>query len=498
MSTAPTNPVSPSTLPRTIGLWVASAVVVGTVIGSGVFKKGRNVAENVPEFGLAISVWVLGGLLALMGALTLAETAVRYPRAGGNYVFLREGYGRWAGFLWGWVDFGIIRSASIAVLAVMFVESLHDILKQSLSATGSDVMSFWPRQIAACLVIAGLSYINIRGTKIGGGVQLVLTLVKVFSLIALILLPFVVLFAGNATGIMPTTRNFQPLWPSDWSQVNWSRYGAAVVAVLWAYHGWMNIGPIAEEVKQPQRNIPLALLGGVLALIALYVGANIAYYTAVPREEMQALTNTTVATEYCLRLIGPLGLVIASLIVMMSVLGSLNGNILVAPRLLYAMGEDRLAPASLHAIHAKYKTPAIATVVFACWSIILVLSLGAMTVYRLPTVSLMGLSLDVNFPPGKVPFDVLTDYAMFGAVTFETMAVAAIFVFRYRQPEVTRALPYRCLGYPIVPLLYVVIMTAVLWNMFGNPEQRSEAVIGVGFVAIGTAVYFLIVRRFAK
>src|SRR5580692_9362366 len=142
------------TLPRVLGPWIATAIVIGTVIGSGVFKKGRNVAENVPEFGMAMSVWVLGGLLALLGSFALAEIAVLYPRAGGNYVFLREAYGRWAGFLWGWVEFWINRSASIAALAIMFTESFHDVLRQSLYPGQSvEVLSFWQRQFFTVAVI---------------------------------------------------------------------------------------------------------------------------------------------------------------------------------------------------------------------------------------------------------------------------------------------------------------------------------------------------------
>src|SRR5262245_54188186 len=178
-------------LPRVLGPWIATAIVVGTVIGSGVFKKGRNVAENVPEFGLAMGVWVLGGVLALLGALALAEVAVLLPRAGGNYVFLREAYGRGAGFLWGWVDFWIIRSASIAALATMFTESFHDVLKQSLrpEANGQvEVLGFWPRQLLTVAVIAALAAVNARGTRLGGGIQLFLTIIKVGSLLFIIVL----------------------------------------------------------------------------------------------------------------------------------------------------------------------------------------------------------------------------------------------------------------------------------------------------------------------
>src|SRR3954467_10145161 len=153
-------------LHRVLGPWMATAVVVGTVIGSGVFKKGRNVAENVPEFGLAMGVWVLVGLLALLGALAIAEVAVLFPRAGGNFIFLREAYGRLWGFLWGWVEFWIIRSASIAALAAMFAESFHDVLKQVLHPGQTvEVLGFWPRQLLTAVVIAVLAAVNARGTK---------------------------------------------------------------------------------------------------------------------------------------------------------------------------------------------------------------------------------------------------------------------------------------------------------------------------------------------
>ena len=488
------NPRQP--LPRVLGVWIATAIVVGTVIGSGVFKKGRNVAENVPEFGLAMAVWVLGGVLALLGALALAEVAVLFPRAGGNYVFLREAYGRMAGFLWGWVEFWIIRSASIAALATMFTESFHDVLRQSLHPNQSvEVLSFWPRQLLTVCVIAGLAAVNARGTRLGGGVQLVITIVKVGSLLFLIVLPFAVYAAVADPTYPPRAEYLTPAWPAEWAGVNWSLFGAALIGVLWAYHGWMNIAPVAEEVRNPQRNIPLALLGGVVLLILLYCTVNLAYYLVIPREQMKELKDTTVATEFCLRLLGPVGAVIASAIVMTSVFGSLNGNLLVGPRLLYAMGHDRLAPAGLAEVHPRYQTPLRATAVLAGWSCLMVMCVGALTQYRLPVLPLGVADLDLNLPPGKAPFDVVTDFAMFGAVTFETLAVASIFVFRRRIPATPENRPYRCWGYPVVPILYVILMGGVLVTFFATEQQRSEARIGLGFIALGAAVYLLMYRE---
>lgn len=488
----PTPPTAPS-LPRVLGPWIASAVVVGTVIGSGVFKKGQNVAERVPEFGLAMAVWVLGGVLALLGALALAEIAVLFPRAGGNYVFLREGYGRLFGFLWGWVEFWIIRAASIAALATMSTEALHDLLKQAAD-TGSDVLGFWPRQLVTVATIAVLATINALGTRLGGRVHFALTLIKIGTLIAVIALPFVVLAVNPNPTHRPSAANFGTIWPADWSAVDWGKFGAALVGVLWAYHGWMNIGPVAEEVRRPQRNIPLALLAGVLILILLYVGVNVAYYTVIPREQMAELKNTTVATEYCLRLLGPVGAIIASAAVMTSVLGAANGNLLVGPRLLYAMARDRLAPAALARL-TKVQTPAVATAVLAAWSCALVYGLGALTRNRIPALDVGFASFDVNLPSNKSQFDVVTDFAMFGAVAFETLVIAALFTFRRRYPQATHPLPYRCPGYPVVPAVYVLIMAGVLANMFAERDQRTESLIGLGFILAGAAVYWLLFGR---
>jgi amino acid transporter len=477
---------------------MATAVVVGTVIGSGVFKKGRNVAENVPEFGLAMAVWVLVGVLALLGALAIAEVAVLFPRAGGNYIFLREAYGRMWGFLWGWVEFWIIRSASIAALATMFTESFHDVLKQALHPEKPvhliEVLAFWPRQLFTALVIAVLAAVNARGTKLGAGLQVVITTVKVGSLLFIIALPFVVLAAVSEPTYPPRVTNFSPAWPSAWGAVKWGAFGAAMVGVIWAYHGWMNIGMMAGEVKDPHRNIPLSLIVGIFVLITLYCGANAAYYTVIPRDQMKELRDTTVATEFCFRLLGPVGALIASAIVMISVFGALNGNLLVGPRLLFAMGHDGLAPRKLQELHPRFGTPALATAVLAAWSCLLVFGVGAMTQYRLPVIPLGLADLDVNLPAGKSPFDVVTDFAMFGATTFETLAVASVFVFRWKIPVTPENRPYRCWGYPVLPAIYVVILAAVVANMFAGAEQRSEALIGLGFIGLGAIVYLVLFR----
>src|SRR5437660_10570517 len=257
-----TNLPSRPGLLRALGPLMGTAVVVGTVIGSGVFKKPQVVAENVPFFGVAALVWIGIGLLALLGALALAEVAVLFPRAGGNYVFLREGYGRLAGFLWGWVEFWIIRSASLAALATIFAESLSDMLRnrafqEALHLNlGNEPLNFWTQRWLTVAVILGLALVNVLGVRWGGLLQLFITIIKVGSLVAIGALPFIVAALAHPDSSAPPPRveNLSPWWPS-WNEINPVKIGAAMVAVLWAYHGWMNFAPVAEEIRNPSRNI---------------------------------------------------------------------------------------------------------------------------------------------------------------------------------------------------------------------------------------------------
>ena len=463
-----------------MGPLTAMAVVVGCVIGSGVFKKPQSVAEHAPFFGLVALAWVSTGLFILLGALAYTEVAVLYPRAGGNYVFLREAYGRLAGFLWGWVEFWIIRAGSIAALATVFAESLHDILKSLLTAptaggAPADLLGFWELKALTVAVIVLLTVVNVLGVKWGGGVQVAATVIKVASLLAIVAAPFVVLaLVRSGSGIAPNASRLQPTWPDAWSGDLIRGLGAAFLGVYWAYHGWMNISPIAEEVRNPQRNIPLALLGGVGTVIFLYLGANLAYYLILSGPEIAAHKDTTTAAVFSMRLLGPVGAAAAAAAVMCSVFGTLNGNLLVGPRLLFAMGRDGLAPAALQNVHPRFRTPLTATLVLGAWSCLLVAGVA-------------GLNQLKAFGDKALDFDVLTDFAMFGSLTFETLAVLSIFVFRFRRPDAER--PYRCPGYPVVPLLYVLLPAFVLTNMAVN--QTLQVGIAVAFIAAGAGVYFL-------
>lgn len=460
-----------SRLVRGLGPLMAVAIVVGTVIGSGVFKKPNAVAKSTPEFGVAATVWVLGGTLAILGALALAEVAVLYPRSGGNYVFLREGYGRLFGFLWGWVEFWIIRTGSIAALATIFTGSLCNIL-------GEGAPGPWPQKAMTIAVILGLAGVNVVGVRWGGGLQLFITLVKVGSLLAIMALPFVVAALAPAESAAPKPRaaNLTPLWPSSLDGFSLGGFASSLLAVLWAYHGWMNIAPVAEEVKDPQRSIPLALLAGTGIVMFLYLGANLAYYLVLSPADMAAVSGTSsVAEVFSLRLLGPVGSALTSAAIMISVFGALNGNLLVGPRLLYAMGEDRLAPRALAAVSPRFRTPVLAILIMALWSCLLIVGVAALTETEV-------------LPKDKDHFDTLTNFAMFGAVIFETMAVVSIFVFRWKRPDAER--PYRCWGYPVVPALYVLLPALILGNMFVSARERTEALVGTGFIALGAVVYY--------
>jgi len=479
----------PGGLVRGLGVFMATAVVVGCVIGAGIFKKPQSIAENLPRFDVVAAVWILGGVLALLGSLTMAEVAVLFPRAGGNYVFLREGYGRWAGFLWGWVEFLIIKTASQAALATLFAESFHDLLRETLGAGSSEsLLSELELKALTIAVIVFPAWVNIRGVRWGGGLQLAITLVKMASLLSIMLLPWVLLAMSRPLGDFPAglpAADLQKLEAAGGAaavprDITMAGFLAAFLGVLWAYHGWLNLAPVAGEVRNPQRNIPIAMLSGVVIVIILYLGANFAYYQVVAGWEMPFIKSTTVANVFSIRLLGSVGGILMPLAIMFSVFGALNGNLLTCPRLLYAMGEDGLAPRALGAVHPRYHTPAMAILVMAAWSIGLVLGVAALT--------WLGV-----LHPDRQHFDVLTDFAMFGAVVFETLALTTIFVFRWTMPDAAR--PYRCWGYPVVPALYMIMPALVIQNMFSTEKNRLEAMTGAGFILVGAMVYLAFGRR---
>ncbi|MSU51148.1 MAG: amino acid permease [Opitutus sp.] len=463
-------------MPRVLGPWLAMAIVVGCVIGTGVFKKAHAISKDVPESGVAISVWVVVGLLTLCGAMALAEVAALFPKAGGNYIFLREAYGRLFGFLWGWVEFWFLRVASCAALAAVFAESFHNVLQLAMT-TKEEVLGFWPRQTVSAGVVVILGLLAARGTRLGAGVSFAVTCVKIGSLLALMLLPLVIIAFVSNPPTMPGWSNFQPVWPESFASFNLQAFVVAMVAVMWPYNGWSNVASIAGEVRDPQRNVPIAFVGGLLVLIAVYSSVNLSYFSVVPSRDMKTLTDIPVAAEVARRLLGPAGLLLASAAIMFSTFGALCGNMLVGPRGIFALSRDGMAPAALGRVHARYETPCNATM--------LLTFVTAGFIFAVAGYARLGQAADHNKPP----FDVITDFIVFGGAVFETLAVASIFIFRRRHRSEIARLPYRCPFYPFVPALFVVCMVGVMINMFIVPGQRNEALIGLGFIATGAVVY---------
>jgi amino acid transporter len=390
-----------------------------------------------------------------------------------------------------------------------------------------DVLSDWAEVGLTVSLIVVLALVNIRGVKWGGLLQLFITTVKVGSLLLIVLVPFAVLaFFQRPDQPLVSAERLTPAWPpadtSAWALL--TGFGAAMIGVMWAYHGWMNITPVAEEVKDPQKNIPRALLAGVGLVIGLYLGANLAYSLVIPQNEMWRMTDAkleeppriappgteslsdqekkeqltnldpTVAIGFGRRLFEGfgvaeavrIGVAVAAAMVLISAFGSLNGNILVGPRLLFAMGADGLAPRALQQLHPVYRTPALATAVQAGWCVLLVVGVAAVLTWQ----SAFNWEL---LSGGTSSFDALTDFAMFGAIIFETLGVATIFVFRRRLPNAER--PYRCWGYPWLPAAYVVIMALVALTYLVDDKKRPIALVGVVFIAVGALVYGFLWRR---
>ena len=478
---------------RALGPGMAIAIVVGNVIGSGIYAKPGKIAADAGDFRLILAAWITGGILCILGSLCFAELAVMLPRAGGLYVYLREAYGRTVAFLFGWSEFVFGRPASIGALSMIFVGSLGQATGWKLSITGTIVLAF--------LLIAGLAWINVMGVIWGGRMQGATTALKAGFLALVAALPFVTPLFGeqgidvanyrstldddeqssgertsdgkaNRAGIhaLPAIDLIAPPVEKPLAGM----FAMVLLAVMWAYNGWHGITPIAEEVRDPQRNIPFALFGGIGLLIVLYVSANVAYHGVIPMEEMARKHNQEHVAEIMVgRLIGPVGLRMMSASIMLSVLGAINSNLLLGPRVSFAMGRDDVFFRSLGRIHVNYRTPAAAIIVQALMGMALIIASALLVNY-------------VEAFRGKNIFGLLTDYVVFSASIFYMLAVLAVIVLRFKHPDWDR--PYRTLGYPLVPLLYLTFYAWFLYYVYA--AQPKEANIGLGLIALGLPVYF--------
>lgn len=441
-------------LKRVLGIWSAASIVVGTVIGSAIFIVPGGMIKNVGTPLMVVTVFVVAGILTLFGALSYAELAAAMPEAGGEYVYLREAYGPMWGFIYGWTQMWVAKSGSIATLATGFfiylanfrpeLEKVWVVVPLPLGEAGLPLQIRYG-QLLAMGVIALLALINYFGVRVGGDVQVTVTIVKVVLLASII-----VIGLGTAHG---TAANYHT---STSSAGGIGGFFAALVAALWAYDGWNNVAMVASEVRKPQRNLPVALIAGSLAVMAIYLLANFAYFRVLPADSV-AGTNR-VAGEMMRHILGPNGAAAVSIAAMISIFAALNGSILSGSRVPYAMARDGLFFRRVDFVHPSHRTPSVSILVLSAWAALLVLS-------------------------GR--YDQLYTYVIFASVILYGMATAAVIVLRFKRPDLPR--PYRTLGYPVVPIIFVVtIFCLVVSTLQTSPR---ESLLGLGLIALGLPFY---------
>ena len=435
-----------SSLPRRLGLWSAIAVLVGSTIGSGIFRSPAGIADKLPGPLPLLAIWVTGGVFALCGALTLAEIAGAYPRTGGVYVFIRESWGQLPAFLFGWAELVLIRAAALGAISTTFSEyfirvSGHDPRVAPYSQYVHYVAA------AAILLTATFNYVGIRW---GALVQNVTTLAKTGALLAIIVLALVL-------GLPQTGGHFTPAVPPG--SFNIARFGLALVSVLWVYDGWADVSFVGGEVKDPERNLPRVLIGGTLIVITLYALANVAYLAVLPVEEIRH--SKLVAADVADKLVGVAGVAFVSIAVMISTFGTLNGSVMTGSRILFAMAADGALFKPIAIVHPRFQTPSVAIALEAGLGVVFVL-LGT--------------------------FEQLADTFVTAIVPFYALAVAAVFILR-RKPDYQP--PFRVPGYPVVPAIFIVATILLLGNAIIDPSSRVATLAVIGVILLGIPVYFL-------
>jgi APA family basic amino acid/polyamine antiporter len=432
----------PERLPRTLGLWSSIALVVGITIGSGIFRSPAGIARQAPNPMVMLGLWVGGGVITLCGALSLAEIAAALPETGGIYAYLREAWGRRAAFLFGWSELILIRASALGGIAIVFGEYLlrslgvepaqHVLLARSLSA--------------GAIVFAAAA--NIRGANVGALIVGIATWAKFGALFLLVIASFVL---GSAHGA-----SVEHLVDAPGAPLVLGSIGLALVSVLWAYDGWADLSFAAGEVKEPQRNLPRAIIFGTLALITIYVLTNLAYLYVLPIEAIAH--SPLVAADTMLALFGRAGVVLVSVFVMISSFSSLNGSMLASPRVFFAMAEDRLLFQAIAKVHPRYHTPYVAILVAAVLGVALVMSRS---------------------------FERLTDTFVLAIWPFYALGVAAIYRLRRERPGLPR--PYRAIGYPVVPAIFIASVAGFVLNALINDTTNS--VITFALILAGLPVF---------
>ena len=429
-------------LRRVIGLGGGIALIVGITIGSGIFRTPPTIAGLVPNPLVIMGLWTAFGLISICGALVLAELSTMLPRAGGVYVFLREAYGDAAAFVFGWLYVLITTPTTVAALSVVFAEFLLNLLGLPVDAKV---------QVIAIASIIILTAANVLGARVGAAVSGMTTIVKVTALAAIILGAFL-LGNGSLSHI------------TEGGAVQGSGLARAVAAVIWTYDGWVAVSMIAGEVVAPERLMKRIIIVGMLTIVTLYIGANLAYLYIMP-VGMMAQQKEAIARTVMTAIAGPAGGTLIMLAIMTSIFGALNGNLLAKPRVAYAMGRDGLTFAFLGTIHSRWATPWAAQLIVGAVGIVMVLALR--------------------------DYDSLITYFVVIEWAALIFSVGAVFVLRRKMPEASR--PFRTPGYPWVPLLFVlgtiIGLSAIVW---GQVQVGNYAPIyGLGIAAAGFPVHHL-------
>jgi basic amino acid/polyamine antiporter, APA family len=427
-------------LPRVLGLREIIAIAVGGTIGSGIFIVPRDVALQVQSPVLMFIVWIVGGVLCFFGALALSELGAMYPHAGGIYVYIREAFGDLIAFLYGWALFLIMDSGSIAALAVAFSTKYLPYFFP-LTLVQSKLVS-----VALIAVLAGVNYIGVRW---GAILQNILTVIKITAIIIIAVVVFIVAQGDFVHYTAPASP------PFSFNLVG--KFGIALVACLWAYKGWESTTFSAGEMKNPERNLPLGLLIGTVLLIFLYLLANTAYLYVFPAEYIAH--SNRIAADTMNTVAGPIGASFIALLILFSITGAANGDILTGPRVYFAMARDGLFFKKIAEVHPRFLTPHVSIIVISAWSALLSIS-GS--------------------------FEQLFTYVVFGIWIFMGMAVAAVLMLRRKNPDAVR--PYRTWGYPYSCILFILAAAFIAINNIIQAFWNSMA--GLVIIALGLPAYW--------
>jgi APA family basic amino acid/polyamine antiporter len=472
-------------LVRQIGLWSAVAVVMGSMIGSGIFRVPAEAAQRLPGPLPLLAVWVAGGLIAICGALTLGEIGGAFPYSGGLYVFIREAYGRLPAFLFGWSNLLSQPASNGAVAIVCSQYALR------LFGLKPERPEFAVATAAlAIIAVTAVTVANYLGVRFGSFIQNLTTLGKTCGLAVLILLAW--------TLALPTAgSHFVPAIPVGSFSI--SMFGLALVPVLFTCDGWMNITYVSGELVDPRRNMPRAVVLGVAAVIAIYLMANVAYLAVLPVAELAK--SQVVAAETMSKLVGSWGVAFIGVTVMVSTFGALNAGILSAPRIYFAMSEDRLIFEPLARVHPRYRTPYVAVALTGIQSILYVITATALS--------------------GSKAFSALVDACVMFNLPFYAVAICSVFVFRKRERRraTTGAAPLddslvdpvsqdhaqthphaysppvHTPLFPLPPLMFFAAMLFLLGNSLLTPESRVPSLVVLGLVALGVPIYHATIGR---